>query len=160
MTIPDPVTALLTLSHGIPPAGVSKPARGLTQAEARDFTVYYALNRQLDLEKPIASGKDGNLTFPKVGEKVRLGLEIGGVHFTPDSRAAAQWTRTGPMDMRTAVLAVRLAQYLKSRWGVTTIFWGGMGVGRADTAGTDVLAGQVGEVSEDLVLAHSGREVL
>jgi hypothetical protein len=36
--------------------------------------------------------------------------------------------------MRMVVLAVRLAQYLKSsKWGVTTIFWGGMGVGRAST---------------------------
>jgi hypothetical protein len=133
MTIPDPVTALAMLSRAGPPAGASKPARGLTQAEARDVTVYYALNGQLDLEKPIAFGKDGNPTFPRVGEKVRLGLEIGGVHFTPDSEAAAKWTRTGPMDMRMAALAVRLAQYLRSsRWGVTTIFWGGMGVGRDD----------------------------
>jgi hypothetical protein len=134
MTIPDPVTALLMLSHAVPPAGASKPARDLTQAEARDVTVYYALNGLLDLEKPIAFGKDGNPTFPKVGEKVKLGLEIGGVHFTPDNADAAKWTRTGPMDMRMAALAVRLAQYLKSsKWGVTTIFWGGMGVGRDAT---------------------------
>jgi hypothetical protein len=131
MTIPDPVTALLMLSHVVPPAGASKPARALSQAEARDVTVYYALNGQLDLEKLIVFGKDGNPSFPKVGEKVRLGLDIGGVHFTPANRAAATWTRTGPMDMRMAALAVRLAQYLKSsKWGVTTIFWGGMGVGR------------------------------
>jgi hypothetical protein len=131
MTIPDPVTALLTLSHAVPPTGANKPARDLTQAEARDLTVYYALNGLLDLEKPIEFGKDGNPTFPKVGEKVKLGLEIAGVHFTPDNPDAAKWTRTGPMDMRTVALAVRLAQYLKSsKWGVTTIFWGGMGVGR------------------------------
>jgi hypothetical protein len=38
------------------------------------------------------------------------------------------------MDMRTAVLAVRLSQFLKSsRWAVTRIYWGGMGAGRADT---------------------------
>jgi len=131
MTIPDPVTALAMLSHAVAPASASKPARTLTQAEARDITVYYALNRQLNLEKPIAFGNDMKPTFPKVGEKVRLGLDIGAVRFTPDSKAAAKWTRTGPMDMRMAVLVVRLAQYLKSsRWGVTTIFWGGMGVGR------------------------------
>jgi hypothetical protein len=131
MTLPDPDPALWMLSHALPRIGGSKPARALTKTEARDLTVYYALDDQLDLEKPIAFGEDGNPTFPKVGEKVRLGLEIGGVHFTPDSKAAAKWTRTGPMDMRMAVLAVRLAQYLnKSKWGVTTIFWGGMGVGR------------------------------
>ncbi len=133
MTIPDPVTAFLKFTHAIPPAAASKPARDLTQAEARDLVVSYVLNNQLDLEKPIAFGKDGNPTFPKVGEKVTLGLGIGGVHFTPDNKKAAGWQRTGPMDMRTAVLAVRFAQYLQSRWGVTTIFWGGMGVGRADT---------------------------
>ena len=35
-------------------------------------------------------------------------------------------------DLRTAVLAVRLAIYLQqqSKWGVRTIYWGGMGVGR------------------------------
>ena len=39
------------------------------------------------------------------------------------------------MDLRTAVLAVRLARYLReySKWGVSTIYWGGMGAGRADT---------------------------
>jgi hypothetical protein len=114
------------------PAESNIPARDLTQTQARDLVVYYVLNHQLDLEKPLAFGKDGKPTFPKVGEKVKLGLDIGGVHFTPDSAAAAKWTRTGPMDMRMAVLAVRLAQYLRSsRWEVTTIFWGGMGVGRA-----------------------------
>jgi hypothetical protein len=133
MSIPDPVTAFLKLTHAIPPAAASKPARDLTQGEARDLVVSYVLTGQLSLEKPIAFGKDGNPTFPRVGEKVPLGLGIGGVDFVPDNKKAAGWTRTGPMDMRTAVLAVRLAQYLKSRWGVTTIFWGGMGVGRADT---------------------------
>lgn len=133
MSIPDPVTVLLMLKHAIPPPAASKPARELTQAEARDVVVSYALNHQLELEKPVAFGKDGNLTFPLVGARSTLGLGIGGVHFTPDNKKAAGWTRTGSMDMRTAVLAVRFAQYLRSRWGVTTIFWGGMGVGRADT---------------------------
>jgi hypothetical protein len=35
------------------------------------------------------------------------------------------------MDLRMAVLAVRLSEFLHAgRWGVTTIYWGGMGVGR------------------------------
>jgi hypothetical protein len=97
------------LSHAAPPACASKAARTLTQAEARDLAVYYTLNRQLELEKPIGFGSDGNPTFPKVGEKVRLGLQIGGVQFTPDNPAAAKWTHTGPMDMRMAALVVRLA---------------------------------------------------
>jgi hypothetical protein len=50
----------------------------------------------------------------------------------PDNKKAAGWKTTGPMDMRTAVLAVRLARYLReySKWGVSEIYWGGMGVGR------------------------------
>ncbi len=114
-----------------PPAGMSTPARALSQAQARDLVVYYALNGLLDLDKPITFGKDGKPATPKVGERPKLGLSIGGIQFAPDSKAAAKWTRTGPMDMRMAVLAVRLAQYLQSsKWSVTTIYWGGMGVGR------------------------------
>jgi hypothetical protein len=133
MTIPDPITALLMLKWGgIIPGGAAKPARNLTQAEAHALVMYYALNGQLHLEKPVAFGKDGNPSFPKVGEKLKLGLDIGGVHYHPDNVAAAGWVATGPMDQRTAVLAVRLAQYLHaSKWGVHTIYWGGMGVGRA-----------------------------
>lgn len=132
MTIPDPVTVLLMLKYGgVPPAGAGKPARSLSQEEARDLVVYYTLNQQLHLEKGIAFGKDGKPSFPKVGEKLKLGLNIGGVHYTPDNTAASSWVATGPMDQRTAVLAVRLAQFLRnSKWGVHTIYWGGMGVGR------------------------------
>lgn len=123
--LPDPMTALWLLRAAVPPAGASAPARDLTQAEARDLVVYYALHRQLTLEKPIAFGMDGQPTFPRVGEKVKLGLAIGGVYFTPASAAAASWTHTGPLDLRMATLAVRLAQYLHaSRWGVTMIFGG------------------------------------
>src|SRR5208337_2161953 len=68
-----------------------------------------------------------------IGEKARLKLDnIGGAAFVPDSKAAAGWTMTHPVDLRTAVLAVRLAIYLQqqSKWGVKTIYWGGMGGGR------------------------------
>jgi hypothetical protein len=132
MAPPDAETVLLRLKWGgLPPSGSGKPARNLTQEEARDLVVYYALNGVLQLEKEVTFGKDGKPSFPKIGEKVKLGLWIAGVHYQPDNEAASAWTATGPMDMRTAVLAVRLAQYLNgSRWGVDRIFWGGMGVGR------------------------------
>src|ERR1700757_3039833 len=87
----------------------------------------------LTLEKPLEWGKDGNPTYPKIGEKPSLKLaNIGGVAFVPDNIKAAGWTKTGPMDLRTAVLAVRLGRYLReiSKWGVSEIYWGGMGVGR------------------------------
>ena len=105
----------------------------LLQEEARDITVSYVLNNLLTLEKPVTFGKDGSPTYPKIGEKARLKLDnIGGAAFVPDSKAAAGWTMTHPVDLRTAVLAVRLAIYLQqqSKWGVKTIYWGGMGVGR------------------------------
>lgn len=134
MTNPDPMDVLLAFKlAAVEPLSSGKPARELTQAEARDLVVWYTLNKQLNLPKPITFGKDGSVTFPKVGEKVPLGLDIGGVHFQPDNKDAQGHTATGPMDLRTAVLAVRLSQWLKaSRWAVTTIFWGGMGTGRAD----------------------------
>jgi hypothetical protein len=112
------------------------PAYKLSQEEARDITVSYVLNNLLTLEKPVTFGDDGRPTYPKIGETARLKLaSIGGVAFVPDSTAAAGWTMTGPMDLRTAVLAVRLGRYLReySKWGVSTIYWGGMGVGRSDS---------------------------
>jgi hypothetical protein len=105
----------------------------LSQEEARDIAVTYVLNNYLALEKPVTFGKDGAPSYPKVGERARLKLDnIGGVRFVPDSKAASGWTMTGAMDLRTAVLAVRLGIYLRqeSKWGVSTIYWGGMGVGR------------------------------
>jgi len=133
MTVPDPMDTLLMLKHGtVLPSGGSKPARNLSQEEARDLVVYYAINRLLFLQKPITFGKDGSVTFPKVGEKVELGLEIGGVHFYPSDDASAGLSKTGHMDPRMATLAVRLAQFLKNgRWAVSTIYWGGMGYGRS-----------------------------
>jgi len=108
----------------------------LSQEQARDITVSYVLNKLLTLEKPVTFGEDGAPTYPKIGERAKLKLaSIGGVAFVPDSKAAAGWTMTHPMDLRTAVLAVRLARYLReySKWGVSTIYWGGMGVGRSET---------------------------
>jgi hypothetical protein len=110
-----------------------KAAYTLSQEEARDLAVAYVMNNHLALEKPVTFGKDGLPTYPRIGERAKLKLDnIGGVQFFPDNPAAAGWTMTGPMDLRTAVLAVRLAIYLQrqSRWGVSVIYWGGMGVGR------------------------------
>ncbi len=110
-----------------------KAAYKLTPEEARDISVSYVLNNLLAFEKPVAFGKDGAPTYPKIGEKVRIKLDnIGGAKYVADSDAAKGWTLTHPLDPRTAVLAVRLSRYLRenSRWGVSTIFWGGMGVGR------------------------------
>ena len=111
-----------------------KPAYKLSQEEARDIAVSYVLNNLLTLEKPVTFGADGAPTYPKIGEKPKLKLDnIGGAAYVCDNKAYTQPT-TGPMDLRTAVLAVRLARYLReeSKWGVSVIYWGGMGKGRDD----------------------------
>jgi hypothetical protein len=121
-------------SYNAMPGSPWTAAFQLSQEQARDLVVSYVLNGLLTLEKPVTFGADGAPTYPKIGERSKLKLDnIGGVRFIPDSKAAATWTFTGSMDLRTAVLAVRLATYLReSKWRVSTIFWGGMGVGRSD----------------------------
>jgi hypothetical protein len=111
----------------------SKPARDLTQEEARDLTAYYALTGQITLEKPVTFQMDGRPAFPKPNEKVALGLTIAGVSFVPNNPDAAAWQATKPLDMRLVVLLVRLSQYLNtSKWGVTVIYWGGLGIAGQD----------------------------
>jgi hypothetical protein len=112
----------------------SKPARDLTQEEARDLTAYYALAGDIILEKQVTFDTYGKPVFPKPNDKVTLGLEIAGVSFTPDNPLAAKWKATKPVDLRTVALLVRLSQSLKSGpWGVTAIYWGGLGIGKTGT---------------------------
>lgn len=134
MTEPDWMARNRRASYNMMPSVENwTAAYKLSQEEARDITVSYVLNNHLTLEKPVTFGTDGRPTYPKVGDKPKLRLDkIGGVQFVPNNKAAAGWTMTGPMDLRTAVLAVRLGIYLTqySKWGVSQIYWGGMGVGR------------------------------
>ncbi len=134
MTTPDWVARNRRASYNAMPGFPWKAAFKLSQEEARDLVVSYVLNNLLTLEKPVTFGADGAPTYPAIGQRAALRLEnIGGVRFVPDSKAAARWTATGAMDLRTAVLAVRLGTFLRSsKWAVSTIFWGGMGVGRHD----------------------------
>lgn len=119
--------------YEVMPRADSTPAYKLSQEEARDTIVSYVRSNQLTLEKPVTFGSDGSPSYPRIGERVKLRLgNIGGVRYVPNSSAASAWTMTGPMDLRTAVLAVRLALQLRlyTKWGVSEIYWGGMGVGR------------------------------
>src|SRR5690348_5815810 len=99
----------------------------LSDQEARDLVVGFVQNKLLELEKAIET--TGAHPYPKAGERVRVKLQnIGGVTYTPNNPDAAAWTTTYPMEMRTVVPAVRLAIFLKAgRWGVSSIYWGGMG---------------------------------
>ena len=111
----------------------SKPARDLTQEEARDLTAYYALTGQITLEKQVTFDPYGKPAFPKPNEKVKLGVTIAGVSFVPANADPAKWPVTYPLDMRLVVLLVRLSQYLNSSpWGVTIIYWGGLGIAGSD----------------------------
>lgn len=132
MTTPDWMAKNRRASYNAMPGFPWTAAFKLSQEEARDIVVSYVLNDMLTLEKPVTFGADGGPTYPKIGQRAALKLgNIGGVCFVPDNPVAAGWTSTGSMDLRTAVLAVRLGKYLRSsKWGVATIFWGGMGVGR------------------------------
>ena len=113
------------------------PAFKLSDADARDLVVGFVQTKMLELEKDVTTGPGVTHPYPKAGERVRVKLaNIGGVAFTPNNPDAAAWTMTYPMEMRTVVLAVRLAIFLKAgRWGVSTIYWGGMGIG--GTTATD-----------------------
>ena len=133
MTLPNAVDLFNAMKLATaPPAALGKPARDLTQQEARDVVVYYALNGLLHFDKAVTLDKDGKVTHPKVGDKLKLGFDIGGIQWVLNRDSNAHGlTSTGPMDLRMAALAVRFAQFLKAgRWGVTQIFWGGMGYGR------------------------------
>jgi hypothetical protein len=133
MSTPDWVAKNRRAMYNAMPGQPWTAAVDLSQEQARDIVVSYVLNNILTLEKPVTFGADGAPTYPKIGDRAKLKLaNIGGVGFVADSKAAASWTFTGPMDLRTAVLAVRLGMYLRSsKWGVSTIYWGGMGVGRS-----------------------------
>jgi hypothetical protein len=112
----------------------SKAARDLTQEEASDLVAYYGLTGEINLEKPVTFQLNGKPAFPKPNEKVTLGLAIAGVAFIADNKdpKVQKLTRTGPLDMRTVVLVVRLSQYLyDSKWRVRIIYWGGLGYGRS-----------------------------
>ena len=65
------------------------------------------LYRQGLVEKPVAFDAKGNPTYPKVGEKVRLKYNIGGLQFIADQKVARNWPLTHPLDQRLAVLLVR-----------------------------------------------------
>lgn len=55
---------------------------------------------------------------------------IGGAQFVADNKVARGWPLTKPLDLRTVVLVVRVAQFLKREWDASVIYWGGLGTGR------------------------------
>jgi len=113
------------------PAGAAVPARSLTPQQARDLVLHYWVNNAIGFEDLPTFDSNGKVLTPKVGGKIKIRLEsIAGVKFVPDSKAASSWTYTGQIQMRTVVLVVRFAEFLKREWEATAIRWGGLGAGR------------------------------
>jgi len=119
------------------PAGSGIVARSLSREQARDLVVHYWVNQVIDMERWPECDGNGNVTWPKPKDKVRLKLNIAGVRFIPDNPDAAGWTQTRELDLRNVVMVVRFAQYLKDNWGATVIYWGGLGIGGGRTSGPD-----------------------
>jgi len=112
-----------------PPAGFGVIARSLTHEQARDLVLHYWVNSVITMDRFPECDGNGNVTWPKPTDKVILKLNIAGVKFTPDNPEASAWVQTRGLDLRNVVMVVRLTQYLKDRWGVSVIFWGGLGIG-------------------------------
>jgi hypothetical protein len=119
------------------PAGSSVIARKLTREQARDLVVHYWVNQVISMERWPECDGNGNVTWPKPTDKVRLQLTIAGVKFTPTNPQAAGWTQTRELDLRNVVLVVRFTQYLKDNWGASVIYWGGLGIGGGRNSGPD-----------------------
>jgi len=113
-----------------PPAANVAAARSLTHEQARELVVHYWVNQVISMARPVEIDVNGDVTWPKPKDKIKLQLTIDGVAFTPDNPQARGWVETRELDLRNVVMVVRFTQYLKDRWGVSTIFWGGLGIGR------------------------------
>jgi len=107
------------------PAGSSVIARSLSREQARDLVVHYWVNQVIQMERWPECDGNGNITWPKPTDKIRLQLNIAGVQFTPNNPQAAGWTQTRELDLRNVVLVVRFTQYLKDNWGASIIYWAG-----------------------------------
>lgn len=114
-----------------PQAGATVPARSLTPQHARDMVLHYWVNKVIQFEELPTFDASGKVATPRVGGKVTVRLaSIAGVQFISDSKAARSWKFTGQIQMRTVVLIVRFAEFLKREWNASVIYWGGLGAGR------------------------------
>jgi hypothetical protein len=106
-----------------PPAGANVAARSLTPQQARDMVLHYWVNKLISLEDIPTCDSNGKVLTPKVGSRVRVRLDnIAGVKFVADQHVARSWTYTGLIQMRTIVLIVRFAQFLKHEWNASVIY--------------------------------------
>jgi hypothetical protein len=112
-----------------------KPARDLTQEEARDLVAHFIAKSQLSIGRPLQfDEKSRRVSSPRAGERVFLQPPmIGGVSYIiVNSNTGLPFRmqpRVGALDLRFLVLLQRLAVMLKQDWGTTQIYHGGLGAG-------------------------------
>ena len=111
---------------------LQKPARDLTRQEAWILIEYHVLSGQMKLAEGFGNGNE---------DRVRVETLIADVQFLQqnDKGHTTRWgsgtPRKAPSFYPTpqfAIVLYRLAVWLKSRWGASTIVWGGIG-GARDT---------------------------
>ncbi len=116
------------------PAGFDKAAKEMTPQEARDALVYLNVNWELHM-KELSISDDMKVISPKAEASTRVTLEpniISGISFLLDS---GKDFPLKPVTLAFGVALWRLASELKKDWGVTTIYSGGIGIGRDDKPG-------------------------
>ncbi len=116
------------------PAGFDKAAKEMTPQEARDALVYLNVNWELHM-KELSISDDMKVISPKAEASTRVTLEpniISGISFLLDS---GKDFPLKPVTLAFGVALWRLASELKKDWGVTTIYSGGIGIGRSCSYG-------------------------
>jgi hypothetical protein len=134
---PAPVVGDACLRRFPAPAALRIPARDLTRREARDVLVYLAGQGAFTL-KPTQSPIqfDSSCTILRPQPSTRITIEpavIDGVRFV--ARGNPRQSAISNLDVRMVVGLYRLAQMLRTRWGVTAI--GHMGIGQGRGASDD-----------------------
>jgi hypothetical protein len=123
--------------HGQRPAALDKPARDLTADEARRIVAYLAIREEITLEKDVDINEDGDLNYPPAGKEVMLKLappEIAGVKF--HNYKYGYMSKVGPLNAVFIVLLWKMANMLKTRFGVSIVYYGGFGSGKGDSTDT------------------------
>jgi hypothetical protein len=129
---PAPVVRNACLGRVPAPAALGTPARDLTRRDARDIVVYLVGQGAFTLKpqhSPIQF--DPSCTILQPQPSTRITIEpavIDGVRFV--ARGNPHQNAISNLDVRMVVALYRLAQMLRTRWGVRAIEHMGIGHGR------------------------------
>ncbi|QLE55451.1 hypothetical protein [Nostoc sp. TCL26-01] len=113
------------------PVALSTPARDLRRQEARDIVVYLLSQGSFALKQkwsPLQFGSNCKILQPKPDTKIAIEPAIiDGVRFV--NRINRKSNLLFNLDVRMIVLLYRLANLLRTKWGVTEIHHMGIGQG-------------------------------